>query len=193
MATTERDKKQKKHLGLKISAGIIVVILMGCTIYLQRTKGSLNQELKERAKVYSSLDKKIKEIKNTKDQRADFFIKLFLLDFPVKYAHSAADFLKALSLIVSSDIKLSEIEINPVNQNIVFLIRGKSCQGNNKNPFSNFLRFYNRLENLEGVIRISYNKYEEGKTDSSRGIPDSGNSYESGDLNFIINGEIELE
>ena len=98
-------------------------------------------------------------------------------------SYFSADFVRKLSLITPREVQLTEAEIKPANQNIRFILKGKSPSNKQNDPPSGFLMFYKKLGHFEGFIRLEYSKV----------LTKPHQIDESEEFLFVINGEIELE
>jgi hypothetical protein len=195
-------KKKPKPLeqrlkGLAISAAIIAMILIGSTFYFQNIKGSYEKKIENIRETYLSLSKNADVIEETKRLRADFYKRRHYLDFPLKYSYSAANFFRKLSLIAAEAIELIEIETNPVNQSLTFLLTGRVKADNNIEARSKFLEFYQALKQFEDILHIESSQVnvkpgeKKPGTAKKRRPGKPGPGEKQVELYFTINGEVE--
>lgn len=154
----EKEPRPKKFWGLRIAAAVVIAGLIALTIYIQGVRGFHKEQLDAAKSKYNDVYHKVTLVENAKKQRIDFFRNRFLIDFPLKYSFSSADFIRRLSLVVAAGIKLSHIELKPMGQNVGFSIDGSASAAGNMNPETTFLRFFQDIENFEDAILVSFKK-----------------------------------
>jgi hypothetical protein len=189
---------EKRLKGLAIFAAIIAAILIGSFFYFQNIKGSYEKKIENLRETYLSLSKNADVIEETKRLRADFYKRRHYLDFLLKYSYSAANFLRKLSLIATEEIELLEIEINPLNQSLIFLLTGRIKADNHIEARSRFLEFYQAMKRFEDILHIESSKMNvkpgDKKPDRAKkrspGKPGPGEKQAG--LYFTISGEVEI-
>jgi len=169
----------RKPIGLLITGGIILIILIASTIYFENIRGPYKKEVEKIKETYLSVSKNADIIKTTKKQRVDFFKRRFYIDFPLKYAYSTANFTRKLSLITPKEIELLDMEIKPANQSFTFLLNGRVRALSDISAQLRFREFYRTLERFEDVLQIT----------SSTDKKNAGQIR----FYFTINGEAELQ
>lgn len=197
----ERARLGRRLLGFTISASIIGAILVAGFIYFEGIKGNYENDIEKIRRTYASLNTNAAQMVEIKKQRANFFMSRFYLDFPLRYSHGAANFIRKLSLISARGIRLTELELKPTGQTFTFKLAGHIKSEDNIGAQSRFLEFYRELRNFEDIIDATSSNVAvspEGtlnpaeKTASAREkAPPSGNKEVV--LYFTINGEVEPE
>jgi hypothetical protein len=177
---------KRRSKGLAISAGIIAAILIGSTFYFQNIKASYEKKIENIRETYLSLSKNADVMEETKRLRADFYKHRHYLDFPLEYSYSAANFVRKLSLIAAEAIELIEIEINPVNQGLTFLLRGRVKADNNIAARLTFNKFYRAVKQFEDILQIESSKL---KVQPGENKPVTGEKQVG--FYFTIKGEVE--
>jgi hypothetical protein len=195
----EKAKLPTRLIGLGISAALIAAILAGSTFYFESIKTSYKEDIETLNRANSTLSKNAVVVKNTKEKRALFYKQRFYNDFPVQYSYSASDFIRRVGLVVTEDIELQEIEINPKSQTFTFVLKGRIKADNNIEAQSGFLRFFQRLKGFEDIIHVDSsdvnvnpgNKKRPLPTYRKRNRPGTGQNKKQVELYFTINGEVE--
>jgi len=158
MTITNADKA-KKFRGLRAAAVVVIVILTAGTIYIRGVKGLHKEELDKAKADYHSLNQRVSRIEETKRQRIEFYKNRLMVDSPFRYSFVSADFIRRISLISSSGIELSKIEITPAAQNLRFSIAGRvTPEENTGNMEVNFNRFFKRVKDFCDVILTTSKK-----------------------------------
>jgi hypothetical protein len=195
----ERSKLTFRLIGLTVSAAIIAAILFGSTFYFEGIKNSYKKDIKDLDKTYLTLSKNASTIISTKKQRANFYERRHYIDYPIKYSHSMANFVRKLSLIASEHLELTELEITPGNQSYRFKLDGLIKSDDNIMAQSRFLEFYQKLKEFDDVIDASSSKVtiNPNEKTSAPQVNDPATSKpletKQTILYFTIDGQIELE
>ena len=171
----EHTIRPKKFWGLRAAAVLVLAILTAGTIYIRGVKGVHKEELSKIKAEYRSLNQRVSRIDEAKKQRIEFYKNRLMADSPVTYSFICVDFIRKVSLIRTSGIVLSKIEITPTAQNLRFSIAGRPTPGDVTAGIKAELnRFYRQLKGI----------YEAHVTSSNP--PGQG-------IFFTIEGEIEIQ
>ncbi|MCK5059518.1 MAG: hypothetical protein KAT34_22905 [Candidatus Aminicenantes bacterium] len=169
-----QKNRSKKFWGLRAAAVLVIAILTAGTIYIRGVKGVHKEELSKIKAEYRSLNQRVSRIDEAKKQRIEFYKNRLMADSPVTYSFTCADFIRRTSLIRTSGIVLSKIEITPSAQNLRFSIAGRATPGENTtDPKTELNRFYRQLGGV----------YEANVTSSKLGEG----------ISFTLVGEIEVQ
>jgi hypothetical protein len=197
-----KKKTSPRFMGLRISAAVIAVILIGSTIWFEGVKNSYQQDIKEIEKTYLFLNKTAAAIDHTKRLRVDYFKKRFFAEIPIRYSYGTSNFVRRLSLITAEGIALKKLEMKPLGQDFSFVLNGRIIAHNTISAQAQFQRFYQKLKTLEDMVQITFStrKADSEETEEAAASRDlkrpagtRGKSRNRAALFFTINGEIELE
>jgi hypothetical protein len=197
-----KEKTPYRFMGLRISAAVIAVILIGSTIWFEGVKSSYLQDIKEIKKTYLFLSKNAAAIDHTKRQRVDYFKKRFFAEIPLRYSYGTSNFVRRLSLINAEGIELEKLEMKPRGQDFSFVLNGRVIADNNFRVHARFLRFYQNLKTFDDMVQITYSTRKADskgteKTaaarDLKRPVNTRGKNWNRAVLFFTISGGIELE
>ncbi len=189
-------------MGLRISAAVIAVILVGSTTWFEGVKSSYKQDIKKTEKTYLSLSKNAEAIDNTKRLRVEYFKKRFFAEIPTRYSYGTSNFVRRLSLIYAEGIELKKLEMKPLGQDFSFALSGSISGHNTIDAQARFHRFYRELKAHEDMVQMTFsfnkaNAEESGEATASRNlkrpVKTRGKNRNRVELFFTINGEIELE
>jgi len=189
-------------MGLRISAAVIAVILIGSTIWFEGVKNSYQQDIKEVKKTYLFLSKNAAAIDHTKRQRVDYFKKRFFAEIRLRYSYGTSNFVRRLSLINAEGMELEKLEMKPRGQDFSFVLNGRVIADNDFRVQARFFRFFQNLKAFEDMVQITYStrkadfKGTEKATaarDLKRPVNSRGKNWNRAVLFFTISGEIELE
>ncbi len=189
-------------MGLRISAAVIAVILIGSTIWFEGVKNSYQQDIKEIKKSYLFLSKNAAAIDHTKRLRVDYFKKRFFAEIPLRYSYGTSNFVRRLSLITAEGIELEKLEMKPLGQDFSFVLNGMIIADNDIRAQARFLRFYQNLKAFDDMVQITFStrKADSKRTekdavsrDLERPVKTRGKNWNRAVLFFTISGEVELE
>lgn len=197
----ERARLGRRLLGFTISASIIGAILVAGFIYFEGIKSSYKKDIEKIRSTYTGLNANATQMLETKKERANFFMRRFYLDFPLRYSYGAANFIRKISLISAKDISLSELEMIPTGQVFTFKLSGRIKAEDNIGAQSRFLEFYRSLRDFEEIIDATSSNVAvnpegtrnpaESSPSSQQKAPPPGSKEVV--LYFTINGEVEPE
>lgn len=209
---TEKERLPRRLLGLSISAIVVGAILIGSTIWFERVRASYKKDIRDLQKTFLSLSNNAAAIENTKRLRIDYFKKRFFTEIPVRYSYGAANFVRRLSLIVTENISLVNLDIKPRGQDFAFVLNGSITADDNIGAQAAFLRFYQQLKEFEDMMDITFSTIkvntgesaEAGAAASRRSSRNSRSARRTApsppdqtqnqvELYFTIEGDIELE
>jgi hypothetical protein len=155
----EQTISPKKFWGLRTAAVVVIAILTAAAIYIRGVKSFHREKLEKIKAEYNTLSQKVTAIEETKRQRIEFYKNRLLVDSPFKYAFVSADFIRRISLIRSTAIELSAIEIKPAAQNLRFSIAGRVTPAENTFAMEmTFERFFNHVKDFYDVILATSEK-----------------------------------
>ena len=178
-------------VGLWIFAGVIAIILIIGTSWLEKVKSSYRQDIERTQKTYLSHSRNAAAVEETKQRRVEYYRSRFFADYPSRYSYGAADFMRRLSLIDARDtrgVELVKLEIIPRGQDLAFNLNVGVTADNNNRAQGIFSRFYQALQNFEDMIEINFSTANVGPTTAP--APDVRGKVK---LFFKIDGAIELE
>ncbi|MCP5049490.1 MAG: hypothetical protein GY940_20130, partial [bacterium] len=195
----ERARLPRRLIGLTIAASLLAAVLTSGTIYFENIKAGYRKDIKKLQRTYSSLSANADIISRTKQTRAEFYTRRYYIDFPLKYSHTSADFIRRLSLISSQEIELISIELNPANQSVTFKLDGRIKAEDNIRAQSRFLRFYQSLKNFDDMIeanssKVAVNPGKGGEANVNAANPNTPQKEQKEVvLYFTIDGAIDTE
>ena len=194
----ERARRPARLIVMGVAAVILIGALIVGTVYFENIKAGYKEDIKKIQKTYDELTVNASSISRTKQQRAEYFTRRFYIDFPVKYSYSAADFIRRLSLVTTSEVELVHLEVMPGNQSFTFKLDGRIKAEDNIRAQSRFLRFYQRIKVFENMIdaKSSNVAVNPGINDNNPQNPSNPNKTDEKKevvLNFSISGEVDTE
>lgn len=148
------DEKKVRFVALKIVSCIAALLLIALTIRIEGIKRAHKQDVEKAGALHRAQGERLAFIEAVKKRRADFFKSRFVLDFPAKYAFAAADFTRRLSLVVSPDMRLKEVQIQPSGHNFSFSLHCYLAAPDRET----FRRFYRRLEGFEDLVHLDFSE-----------------------------------
>lgn len=177
----QRISKEKKGLknwiGITVFFTIILVILIGITIHLNRIKSSYKRDISKAKRSNFSFILSSPEVKETIDQRVEFLKTKLFLNYPLQYSYSVSDFIRDLSLITPEHIELKKLRIEPDIQKFSFFLEGE-FKGNKKVYVKpKLIKFLNKIEGFDNVMQVSLSKFDINKKSSD----------------FYIYGQVDIE
>lgn len=167
----------KNRIGITIFFTIILLILIGITVHLNKIKSSYKRDISKAKRSNFSFILSSPEVKKTIDQRVEFLKTRFFLNYPLQYSYSASDFIRALNLITPEYIELKKLRIEPDIQRFSFSLLGEFKSNKHKNIKSRLIEFLNKIEEFDNVIQVSLSKFNINKKS-----PD-----------FYIYGQVDIE
>jgi len=187
----KKEQSPRRMVGLWIFAGVIAIILIIGTSWLEKVKSSYRQDIERTQKTYLSHSRNAAAVEETKQRRVEYYRSRFFADYPSRYSYGAADFMRRLSLIDARDtrgVELVKLEIIPRGQDLAFNLNVGVTADNNNRAQGIFSRFYQALQNFEDMIEINFSTANVGPTPAP--APDVRGKVK---LFFKIDGAIELE
>ncbi len=160
------------------SCVLLLIIFVGSVIHFETVKNRYKSRLKVLESSYFSKQKDFDRINSVKEKRAQTVANVYLRSFPSNYAFAVADFMRRLSLIVPSEIRLVSLDVIASLQTFDFVMVGFASEST-KGP--DLQALVARLQELEKISKINL-KY----TQSQHRL-----SLISG-VEFIISGEVDL-
>jgi len=150
------------------------------TVYISGIKNKHKSETYRIRGEYDLLRDKNAAIKKVKLQRVDFFVKQAFLTYPASSAFMVANFIRKLSLIAPRNLNLLQLNLEPLDQNISFILKGMVVGAREAKNKQILADFYRQMDSLDEVIQIF---------SSSIKPADKNQEY----IVFSINGELEVE
>lgn len=183
-----KEQKPRRMVGIWIFGIVVAILLTGATAWLEIIKRSYRLDIEGTQKTFQSLSQNAAAMEETKRRRVEYFKNRFIADFPARYAYGAADFMRRLSLVNARGIEPVKLEINPHGQDLAFNLHVAVTADNNDRAREIFSRFYQALNDLDGMVEINV-------ATPTPGAGELKNTAPRGKVKsfFHINGVIEPE
>jgi len=154
----------KKKITLILFPLILIVVSI---IHFEGLKNNYKKELISAKTSYEKKKSGFSDKESLKKLRADYFAKIFLLDFSGKFQSALSGFFSNLKSVLKRDVKLSGFEFIPDVGKINFTLKIEFETGKKDFPV-----IYRKIENFRNILFVSF------KRDKKI---------------YIISGEIEIE
>ncbi|NIM84639.1 MAG: hypothetical protein GTO45_39135 [Candidatus Aminicenantes bacterium] len=175
----KKARRPRRFIVTGIFAVLITAVLTAGAFHFERIKNKYKQEIAKVEKTYVPLSKNAAQTEDTKKKRVDFYKRRFYIDFPLQYSYAAANLIRKITLIAAEEIQFSEIEIQPGNQTVTFLLTGYVKTDNKIKARTILLKFRQTLSRFAEVLHI--------ETPTSK----AGTAEKQVELYFTIHGEVE--
>jgi hypothetical protein len=178
--TRNKIKTASKNIVLKTTMALVAVILVCITVYISGIKNHYQSEIEIFQQKYDILRDKAEAIEKLKSLRVDFFAKQSFLNYPGLSGYAMANFIRKISLISPQNLYLLEVNLQPGDQNITFLIKGVVYGNSEKMNRQILAAFFRKLSVLDDIIQFFPSPPEPvGKS--------------RGNIRFLAKGEMEVE
>lgn len=144
-----------------------LILIAVSIIHFEGLKNNYKKELISTKTSYEKKKSDFADKESLKKLRANYFAKIFLLDFSGKFQSALSGFFSNLKSVMRRDVKLSEFEFIPDVGKIDFKLKIEFETGSKDFPV-----IYRRIENFRNILFVSFEKYKKI---------------------YIISGEIEIE
>ena len=175
----EKEVARKRGFLFSFSCVLLLIVFIGSVIHFEAVKKRYKTQLKVVESLNFSKQNDFDRINRIKEKRVQTVAKAYLRSFPSSYAFAAADFMRRLSLIIPSDIRLVTVDVNANLQTFNFSMVGFASTSTKGSDLQGLV---NRLQELEKVSKVNF-KYIQSQQRSSK----------VSSVEFIISGEVELD
>ncbi len=149
--------------GFSISFGIVAIILIASSFYIETIKKDGYEKLKEVKKSFSKMESRVYEIERIKAKRKEILNMLYELNLEKNSTKKLILFFNRLSLVKPKDLDISSLSLRKEDYGWSFEIKGIVDSGNyNLNSFI-FEDFKEKLSQLEGVRIEDFTLNQKGK------------------------------
>lgn len=162
-----------KKISVLLFFPLILIILS--TIYFENLKSDNLEKLKTSLSSYEKQKKRFAEVDKVKILRANYYSKIFLLDYPVRFLRVSSGFLSDIEKIPGNGVMVTGFKFLPAVGKMDFTLKVVSPNGERA-----FLQFFGIVEKIKGVVFASEQK---------SGVKEDGNDGAS----YSISGEVEIE
>ncbi len=150
----DREKTPARLAGLFISAGIIVVILSGATIQLQRSLAGQKANSTVASNNLAAARQLQSGIEQARNARAAFLKTSFIIDYPVRSSYRSAELAARLSRLVDARTRLLELTVVPAYHYSAFKLKGVISAEDSLAANRVYLDFMQALKNLPGIHEL---------------------------------------
>ncbi len=190
----ERDRLRSRILGLGISYGLIAALLSVASFYLRGVRGEYRSQIATLVHTVSLQETQNEHLQQTRKRRTFYYQWEHFTLWPRRYSAISADFVRQLTLMVTPEIVLSELSVEPKTHGAAFLLKGHISVADSIAAQSIFIRFFDQIKALPNILSLDSSNV---KVNSAR--ESTGRSYTAEalpkqsavELYFSINGEME--
>ncbi len=187
----EKEALLKRVIGWVISAAVLLGIMVPAVFFLESIKAEKRAELARLESNLAAIDANRQEIEQAKQMRAEYYRYSFFYNFPADSSYRIAEFIRQLTFITDSDIRLLQLDLKNGYSKARFRLSGEVRMADSIQAQKKFLQFFEQLGQLKGLSGLSYSDL---KTVAESEVPAEQLSQKTfAPLSFVIKGELERQ
>lgn len=190
----DRDRLRSRIVGLGISYALVTSLLAVATVYLLGVRNEYRQQIHELSRTVSQQEAQNVQLVSTRKKRAFYYQWEHFKLWPKRYTAISTDFIRQLTLMVTPEIGLSEIVVDPRPHGAAFVLKGHISVADSIAAQSIFIHFFDQIKSHPRIIsldssnvKVNAAREATGKSYTTEALPKKSEV----ELYFSINGEVE--